>query len=68
MASTVAMMIGTSCTTAPVVNALAYTGSNFLFSKLGKTQDAEQEKEKHDKAVEQLEAAQAAWSQKRMQI
>ena len=63
MASAVAMMIGGA-----VVNALAFTGGNFLFSKLGKTQDAEKERERHDRAVEQLEAAQAAWSQKRMQI
>ena len=63
MASAVAMMIGGA-----VVNALAFTGSNFLFSKLGKNNDAEAESERHDKAVEQLEAAQAAWSQKRTQI
>ena len=62
MASAVAMMIGGA-----VVNALAFTGGNFLFSKLEKTQDAEKERERHDRAVEQLEAAQAAWSQKRMQ-
>ena len=62
MASAVAMMIGGA-----VVNALAFTGSNFLFSKLGKNNDAEAERERHDKAVEQLEAAQAAWSQKRTQ-
>ena len=62
MASAVAMMIGGA-----VVNAMAFTGGNFLFSKLGKTQDAEKERERHDRAVEQLEAAQAAWSQKRMQ-
>ena len=62
MASAVAVMIGGA-----VVNALAFTGGNFLFSKLGKTQDAEKERERHDRAVEQLEAAQAAWSQKRMQ-
>ena len=62
MASAVAMMIGGA-----VVNALAFTGGIFLFSKLGKTQDAETERERHDRAVEQLEAAQAAWRQKRMQ-
>ena len=62
MASAVAMMIGGA-----VVNALAFTGSNFLFSKLGKNNDSEAERERHDKAVEQLEAAQAAWSQKRTQ-
>ena len=49
------------------MNALAFTGGNFLFSKLGKTQDAVKERERHDRAVEQLEAAQAVWSQKRMQ-
>ena len=62
MASAVAMMIGGA-----VVNALAFTGGNFLFSNLGKTQGAEKERERHDKTVEQLEAAQAAWSQKGMQ-
>ena len=62
MASAVAMMTGGA-----VVNALAFTGGNFLFSKLGKNQDAEKERERHDKAVEKLEAAQAAWSQKIMQ-
>ena len=62
MASAIAMMIG-----GVVVNALAFTGSNFLFSKLGKKNDAEAERKRHDKAVEQLEAAQAAWSQKRTQ-
>ena len=62
MASAVAMMIGGA-----VVNALAFTGSIFLFSKLGKNNDAEAERERHDKAVEQLEAAQAAWSQNRTQ-
>ena len=62
MASAVAMMIGGA-----VVNALAFTGGNFLFSKLGKTQNAEIERVRHDRAVGQLAAAQAAWSQKRMQ-
>ena len=45
MASAVAMMIGGA-----VVNVLAFTGGNFLFSKLGKTQDAEKERERHDKS------------------
>lgn len=62
MASAVAMMIGGA-----VVNALAFTGGNFLFSKLGKSDDAEKERERHDKAVEQLEAAQTAWNKERMQ-
>ena len=48
-----------------LVNALAFTGSNFLFSKLGKSDAAGEERKRHDKAVEQLQAAQAAWSRKR---
>ena len=62
MATAVAMMVGGA-----IVNALAFTGGNYLFSKLGKSDDAEKERERHDRAVEQLEAAQAAWSKKRMQ-
>ena len=62
MATAVAMMIGGA-----IVNALAFTGGTYLFPKLGKSDDAEKERERHDKAVEQLEAAQAAWSKKRMQ-
>ena len=58
MASAVAMMIGGA-----VVNALAFSGCNYLFSHMGKS-DAENERERHDKAVEQLEAA---WNRKRMQ-
>lgn len=41
------------------INALAFSGTNFLFSKrLGY---GEEERKGHDKAVEQLEAAQAQW-------
>ena len=60
MASAVAMMIGGA-----VVNALAFSGSNYLFSHMGKSDDAEKERERHDKAVEQLEAAQTAWNKKK---
>ena len=60
MASAVAMMIGGA-----VVNALAFTGSNYLFSHLGKSGDAEAERKRHDKALEQLEETQASWSKKR---
>ena len=62
MASGVAMRIGGA-----VVNALAFSGSNYLFSHTGKSDDAEKERERLDKAVEQLEAAQTAWNKKRMQ-
>ena len=60
MASAVAMMIGGA-----VTNALAFTGGNYLFSHLGK--DSDEERKRHDKALEQLEAAQAKWSKERTQ-
>ena len=59
MASVVAMMIGGA-----VVNALAFSGSNYLFSQMGKSGDAEKERERHDKALEHLEEARDAWSKK----
>ena len=63
MATAIAMMVGGA-----IVNALAFTGGNYLFSKLGGHDDTAQiEKERHDKAIEQLQAAQAAWSKKRTQ-
>ena len=60
MASAVAMMIGGA-----VTNALAFTGGNYLFSHLGK--DSDEERKRRDKAMEQLEAAQAKWSKERTQ-
>ena len=62
MASAVAMMIGGA-----VVNALAFSGSNYLFSRMGKSGDAEKERERHDKALEQLEEAQAMHGAKKEQ-
>ena len=44
MASAVAMMIGGA-----VVNALAFSGSNYLFSHMGKSNDADAERERHEK-------------------
>ena len=49
------MMIGGA-----VVNALAFSGSNYLFSSL-----KDKERERHDKAVEQLQAAHEEWTRKR---
>ena len=60
MASAVAMMIGGA-----VVNALAFSGSNYLFSRMGKSGDAEKERERHDKALKHLEEARDAWSKKK---
>ena len=48
-----------------VVNALAFTGGNYLFSHMGC--DLNEERKRHDKAMEQLEAAQAEWSKRRTQ-
>ena len=60
MASAVVMMIGGA-----VVNALAFSGSNYLFSHMGS--NADEERKRHDKAMEKLEAAQAAWGKERTQ-
>ena len=47
-----------------MVNALAFSGSNYLFSML-RSSDLNEERKRHDQAVEQLQAAQAKWSRKR---
>ena len=47
-----------------IVNAQAFSGSNYLFSKL-KHGDAAEERKRHEKAMEQLQTARDAWSQKR---
>lgn len=57
MANAVAMMIGVA-----VVNTLAFSGSNYLFSHMVKKGDAGAERERHNKAKEQLQAAEASWS------
>ena len=59
MASAVAMMVGGA-----VVNALAFSGSNYLFSNSSET---EEERERHDKAEEQLQEARTEWNEKRIQ-
>ena len=51
-AAAIGMMFGGS-----LVNALAFSGSNYFFSKLDKG-DADEEQKRHDKAVEQLQTAQ----------
>ena len=59
MASAVAMMVGGA-----IMNAFAFTGSNFLFSML-RDPGADEERKRHDQAIEQLQSAQAEWSRKR---
>ncbi len=57
MASLV-MMVGGA-----IVNGLAFSGSNFLFSKL----QSHEEVKRHNKAMEQLEAAQDTYERQRIQ-
>lgn len=59
--ASIAMLVGGA-----LVNALAFTGSNYVFSML-KSSGIEDERKRHDKAVEELQAAQAKWSQRRSQ-
>ena len=47
-----------------LVNALAFSGSNYLFTML-RSSGVDEERKRHDKAVEQLQAAQASWTRKR---
>ena len=47
-----------------LVNALAFSGSNYLFSIL-RSSGVDDEHKRHDKTVEQLQAAQANWSRRR---
>ena len=47
-----------------MVNALTFSGSNYLFSML-RSSDLNEERKRHDQAVEQLQAAQAKWPRKR---
>ena len=47
-----------------LVNALAFSGSNYIFTLL-RSSVLDEQRKRHDKAVEQLLAAQATWSRKR---
>ena len=57
--ATIAMLLGGA-----TVNALAFSGSNYLFSML-QGSGIDEERKRHDKAVEQLQAAQGEWSKQR---
>jgi len=56
----IGMMIGGA-----VVNALAFTGGNYLFSMIGKSGEAEKERKRHDLAIEQLQQAEFEYQHKR---
>ena len=50
----------------PLVNALAFTGSNYLFSSLSK-ESIDKARKRHDKAIEDLQRAQIEWDKKRQE-
>ena len=47
-----------------VVNALAFSGTNFVFSRL--TDHGEEERKRHDLALERLQRARDEWNKDRM--
>ena len=49
-----------------VINALAFSGSNFLFSSLSK-ESIDKERNRHDKAMEDLQRAQIEWAKRRQE-
>ena len=46
-----------------LINALAFSGSNFLFSSLSK-ESIDKERKRHDKEIENLQQAQTQWAKK----
>ena len=46
-----------------LINALAFSGSNFLFSK----DSIDKERKRHDKAIQDLQRAQIEWAKKRQE-
>ena len=62
--ASVALLVGGA-----LVNALAFSGSNYLFSKLAQSDrgDTAEEQKRHDEAMEQLQTAQTEWSNRRTQ-
>ena len=49
-----------------LVNVLAFTGSNYLFSSLSK-KSTDKERKRHDKPIEDLQRAQIEWAKKRQE-
>ena len=49
-----------------IINALAFSGSNFLFSSLSE-ESIDKEWKRHDKAIEDLQRAQIEWAKKRQE-
>ena len=57
MAGILAMLFGAG------INALDFSGSNYMFSKL--SNHGEAERKRHDKSIENLQKANAEWTKKR---
>ena len=49
-----------------LINALAFSGSNLLFSSLSK-ESTDKERKRHDKAIKDLQRAQIEWARKRQE-
>ena len=49
-----------------LINSLAFSGSNFLFSSLWK-ESIDKERKRHDKAIEDLQRARIEWAKKRQE-
>ena len=59
--ASVVMLIGGA-----LANALAFTGSSYLFHRLSKDSN-DTGRKRHDSAIEELQAAQIEWAHKRQQ-
>lgn len=55
----IAMMVGGA-----IVNTVAFSGSNYLFSRIGHG-DVDEERKRHDEAVAMLQSAHVLWSKQR---
>ena len=60
MASVVMLILGA------LANALAFTGSSFLFDRLSK-ESIDTERKRHDVVIEALQASQINWAHKQQQ-
>ena len=49
-----------------IINALAFSGSNFLFSTLPK-ESINKERKRHNKAIEDMQRSQIEWAKKRQE-
>ena len=49
-----------------LVNALAFTSSNYLFGSLSK-ESTDKERKRNDKAIEDMQRAQIDWAKKRQE-